>query len=33
MLSWMGALLTVPGVPLQHAGRPIAAAHLLIPLF
>ena len=32
-LSWVGALLTVPSVLLQRAGRPIAAVSWILALF
>lgn len=32
-LSWLGALLTVPSVLLQRAGRPIAAVSWILALF
>ncbi|RMF96206.1 MAG: cardiolipin synthase [Gammaproteobacteria bacterium] len=33
LLSWLGALLTVPSVLLQRAGRPLAALSWLLALF
>ena len=32
-VSWFGALLTVPSVLLQRAGRPLAALSWLLALF